>query len=248
MKRKKAAAPTFASMERRVTRSEAKRRASILAAQEGSVQTPAVSGSAQNSTCNSFGLTEIISLLGRNVSHQVDELDEVQSDLRVSIGPGYRVKEAYASTLRKIIEKHGDIAMNCTLKSDDNRTIFLEKLCQIVQKLQSTKLLEITDIQVKKMLDDVIDLKEAVNFDVGWLVKNLEEVLEALELVNRLKVWKDRNVKNIEESVRALKGYEDLIHVYEDTLKELKEKASFEKEKLDAGCGCKQKHPWVSLP
>ncbi|OMP07452.1 Phospholipase-like protein [Corchorus olitorius] len=225
-------------MERRVTRSQTKRNASILAdfhllTQEDSVQTPAGPStrdvdlrSAQNSTPNNFtSLTEMLSMIAAHVArNQVDELDEVQSDLRVSIQPGYSVREAYASTLRKIIEKHGDIAMNCTLKSEDNRSISLEKLCRIVHKLQTIKLREITVIQVKEMLDAVIDLKKSVNFDVEWLIKNLVEILEALELVNRLKVCQDRNLKVVQESMRAVKGSEDLIQVYEDKLKKLKEK------------------------
>ncbi|OMO84516.1 Phospholipase-like protein [Corchorus olitorius] len=178
----------------------------------------------------SFGLTEM-ALLPGNVSHQ----DEVQSDLLVSVR-GYRVKEAYASILRKVIEKHGDIAMNCIMKSEWNRSRLLEKVCEIVQTLQTTKLLHITDVEVMNMLRDVIDLGSA-KVNVGWLEQNLENILEVKELVNQssqLKECKERNLKIIEESRKILKSCEDLIPVYEDKLQRLKEMATFEKEKIDA--------------
>ncbi|OMO56968.1 Phospholipase-like protein [Corchorus capsularis] len=177
----------------------------------------------------SFGLTEM-ALLPGNVSH---DQDEVQSDLLVSIR-GYRVKEAYASILGKVIEKHG--AMNCIMKSERNRSRCLEKVCKIVQTLQTTKLLHITDAEVTEMLRDVIDLG-AARVNVGWLQQNLEHILEVKELVNQsspLKECKDRNLQIIEESRKTLKRCEDLIPVYEDKLQKLKEKVTFEKEKIDA--------------
>ncbi|OMO65712.1 Phospholipase-like protein [Corchorus olitorius] len=174
----------------------------------------------------SIGVTEVA--MFADALHQ----EEVQSDLQ---GPslvtvnGYRVKEESAPILRKIIEKRGDIAKNCMARFVEFRSYYLEKICDIVQRLQTTNLSQITKIEVKTMLTCVNDLWE-YNLNVGWLQKRLKEVLEAIDLIQRASQCKQKN----EESKKALKSYEASILEYEAKLQNLKEKACLEKENINA--------------
>ncbi|OMO84514.1 Phospholipase-like protein [Corchorus olitorius] len=147
--------------------------------------------------------------LAANGSHP----DEVQSELLdpalVSIH-GYRVKEASAPILRKVIEKHGDIAMNCITESMEFRSYLLDKVCKVVLKLQTSKLLEITNIEVKKMLTDVIHVGE-LKVNVGWLQKSLVEILEALELVSLSSQYLE--LKKFIKKSEELEKLKEKIHV-----------------------------------
>ncbi|OMO70313.1 Disease resistance protein [Corchorus capsularis] len=173
----------------------------------------------------SIGVTEVA--MFADALHQ----EEVQSDLQ---GPplvtvnGYRVKEESAPILRKIIEKRGDIAVNCMARFVGFRCYYLEKICDIVQRLQTTNLSQITKIEVKEMLTCVSDLWE-YNLNVGWLQKRLEEVLDAIDLIQRASQCKQK----MEESKKALKSHEASILEYEAKLHNFKEKASLEKEKIN---------------
>ncbi|XWS33805.1 hypothetical protein CRYUN_Cryun22dG0114300 [Craigia yunnanensis] len=84
---------------------------------------------------------------------------------------GYRLKEASAPILRNVIERDGDIAMNYIVETMKHRSLFLEDICEIIQTLQTTKFVDITQTEVKKMPALVGDLGR-VNLDVGWLETN----------------------------------------------------------------------------
>ncbi|XVF59696.1 hypothetical protein PTKIN_Ptkin07bG0296800 [Pterospermum kingtungense] len=181
----------------------------------------------------STGLSEFANLFPEDVSNQ----DEVQSfDPALVTVEGYRVKEASAPILRDVMEKHGDISMNCIVETVDGRSFFLEKLCEIMQTLQTTKFEDITQTEVKKMLALVADLGR-VNLDVEWLRKRLEEIVEAIELIRqfpRFKESRKQNAQTIQTSEGTLKIYEARIREYEAQIQALKEMARWEKEKMDA--------------
>ncbi|XP_022741806.1 uncharacterized protein LOC111293278 [Durio zibethinus] len=183
----------------------------------------------------SIGLSEMANMFAADDSNQ----DEVQSFLfdpaLISV-QGYRVKEASATILRNVMKKHGDIARNCFVETVESRSFFLEKVCEIIQTLQTTKFVNITQTEVEKMLALVGDLGR-VNLGVGWLQKRLEEILEVIKLIkqsSQLKESRGRNAQIIQESKRALKSYEARILVHEAEIEALKEKASLEKEKMNA--------------
>ncbi|OMO56965.1 Phospholipase-like protein [Corchorus capsularis] len=161
---------------------------------------------------HSNGFTWIADLAA-NGSHP----DEVQSELLdpalVSIH-GYRVQEASAPILRKVIEKHGDIAMNCISESMEIRSFLLDKVCEVVQKLQTSKLFQITKIEVTKMRTDVIHIGE-LKVNVGWLRKSLDEILEVLELIKLYPKFRELRKKNneiIKESERQMEKFKEKIH------------------------------------
>ncbi|OMO49752.1 hypothetical protein CCACVL1_30825 [Corchorus capsularis] len=66
----------------------------------------------------------------------------------------------------------------------------------------------------------------------GWLQKRLEDVLEAIKLIQWASQCKQTNAEINEESKKALKSYEASILEYEAKLQTLK--ASLEKEKINA--------------
>lgn len=123
----------------------------------------------------SLNLTEMAAMSYDNSSD-----DEVHSALNVALVTvnGYRVKEEFASLLREILSKFGDIAKDSSLQSVRLRSFLLETVCLIFQKLQGTTYTEITSMDLKSMLND-IDGIESVRVEVGWLRKRMEEIKEA---------------------------------------------------------------------
>ncbi|XVF59695.1 hypothetical protein PTKIN_Ptkin07bG0296700 [Pterospermum kingtungense] len=177
---------------------------------------------------HSTGLTELADLFPEDVTNQ-DEVESFLFDHALVTVEGYRVNEAYAPILRNVMEKHGDIAANCIAETVEGRSFFLEKICEIMQTLQTTKFEDITQAEVKKMIALVGDLGR-LNLDVEWLQKRLEEILEAIELIKQFPHFKERREKNaqtIEKSERTLR-------IYEARIEALKEMARWEKEKMDA--------------
>ncbi|XP_044489827.1 uncharacterized protein LOC123214148 isoform X2 [Mangifera indica] len=112
-----------------------------------------------------------------------DDAESVISDSCVSVGK-YQVKASVSPILQTILDKYGDIAANCQLKSNSMRAYYLECLCAVVQELQATSFMQITKAKVKEMLAVVKDV-ESAQIDVDWLRDILREISEAIELTNR---------------------------------------------------------------
>lgn len=154
----------------------------------------------------SLNLTEMAAMSYDNSSD-----DEVHSALNVALVTvnGYRVKEEFASLLREILSKFGDIAKDSSLQSVRLRSFLLETVCLIFQKLQGTTYTEITSMDLKSMLND-IDGIESVRVEVGWLRKRMEEIKEAKLLQkgsSSLKGEKTRINEAIEKAEREVEGY-----------------------------------------
>lgn len=94
------------------------------------------------------------------------------------------MKASVSSILQTILDKYGDIAANCQLKSNSMRAYYLECLCAVVQELQATSFMQITKAKVKEMLAVVKDV-ESAQIDVEWLRNILNEISEAIELTSR---------------------------------------------------------------
>lgn len=174
----------------------------------------------------SLNLTEMAAMSYDNSSD-----DEVHSAFNVALVTvnGYRVKEEFASLLREILSKFGDIAKDSSLQSVRLRSFLLETVCLIFQKLQGTTYTEITSMDLKSMLDD-IDGIESVRVEVGWLRKRMEEIKEAKLLQkgsSSLKGEKTRINEAIEKAEREVEGYKV-------EMKMLQEKISLVEGKLAA--------------
>ncbi|XP_044508754.1 uncharacterized protein LOC123227705 isoform X2 [Mangifera indica] len=112
-----------------------------------------------------------------------DDAESVISDSCVSVGK-YHVKASVSSILQTILDRYGDIAANCQLKSNSMRAYYLECLCAVVQELQATSFMQITKAKVKEMLAVVKDV-ESAQIDVDWLRNILNDISEAIELTAR---------------------------------------------------------------
>ncbi|KAL9996535.1 putative sister chromatid cohesion protein Pds5 [Helianthus debilis subsp. tardiflorus] len=82
---------------------------------------------------------------------------------------GYKVKQSYAPILEAIFNKHGDIAANCVFKTSSARTYFLEVVCEIVERIQTTDMIEIVE-DIEGQLLDV----EVANINVSWIRAHIE--------------------------------------------------------------------------
>ncbi|XP_010530917.1 PREDICTED: uncharacterized protein LOC104807376 [Tarenaya hassleriana] len=130
------------------------------------------------------------------------ELESVLSESCVSVGK-YRVRPAVSAILTSIIDKHGDIAVNCKLESASMRARYLECLCLLVQELKSTPVTQLTKVKVKEMLAVLKDL-DSVNIEVGWLRTVLEEFAEFKD-VDRAR---ERHVEQVRSTRAALEDQE----------------------------------------
>ncbi|KAI3441200.1 uncharacterized protein J3R85_002446 [Psidium guajava] len=93
----------------------------------------------------------------------------------------YRVQESSSSVLKSVIDKYGDIAANCHLKSAAMRSYFLECICSVIQQLRGTEISQLSKSKIKEMQAIVRDV-EAAGIDVGWLRNVLDEISEAIQL------------------------------------------------------------------
>lgn len=99
----------------------------------------------------------------------------------------YSVKAEFASIIEAIFSKHGDIAANSCLQSKQCRSSLLEIVCSIVQKLQNANLKDLRETELKPMLSELQDL-ESMRLEVGWLRKRLDEIVEAMRLLELISV------------------------------------------------------------
>nr|GEY37876.1 phospholipase-like protein [Tanacetum cinerariifolium] len=84
---------------------------------------------------------------------------------------GYNVKESVAPILESIFKKHGDIAANCSFKTESIRASFLELVCDVVKQIQTTEL-----IATMEEIECKVSEAEAANINVSWLRSHLDDV------------------------------------------------------------------------
>ncbi|OIW06790.1 hypothetical protein TanjilG_11515 [Lupinus angustifolius] len=120
-----------------------------------------------------------------NISHDYDgeETKSVVSESRVPVGR-YHVKESFASILLSIFDKHGDIGASCHLESVVMRSYYIECVCFVVQELQSTSIVHLTESKVKEMLAILKDV-ESAELNVAWLRSILDEIADNMDFINQ---------------------------------------------------------------
>ncbi|XP_062097673.1 uncharacterized protein LOC133803594 [Humulus lupulus] len=130
-----------------------------------------------------------------------ESLGEINSatDCRELAGQ-YLVKTCFASTLRSIIKKHGEITQNCNTIPSGFVTYVLEKICRAVQDF---KVLDLKNLRLHHLssLQTVINESEHINVNVEWL-KNfhgkLSEAWNKMKEYEKLKLSKQSRMKEIE--------------------------------------------------
>jgi hypothetical protein len=90
-----------------------------------------------------------------------------------------------APTLRAIIEKYGDIARDCRLKSPEMLKDLLEKVCTTVWTLQKLQFNELKEHDLAS-LNDVIIVAEGAKLDMAS-PPSYDETMETVDLIPQYK-------------------------------------------------------------
>ncbi|GAV72211.1 PEARLI-4 domain-containing protein, partial [Cephalotus follicularis] len=122
----------------------------------------------------SIDLTEIADMWADDASTE----DQVESSL-VSV-QGYRVKEASALLLRNILEKHGDIALNCNISR-------VQMLGWLKKRLDEIR-------EAKGLVKHGSNLKEAMNRNNQVLMETWRQLEELTKKLNAAEV-EDKDVR-----------------------------------------------------
>ncbi|XP_021908073.1 uncharacterized protein LOC110822299 isoform X2 [Carica papaya] len=157
----------------------------------------------------SLNLSEMANMWHDDHSNQ-DEAEVLSSNSSLVTVHGYRVKETAAPILHKIFGKYGDIAVNCLMERVEIRSYFLEKVCDVVQMLENSKLEELTQLEITDMLDLVDDLMRG-RLDVAWLQQRLKKISEAKQILKHSSTLKETKAKNshcAEESKKRLENFQ----------------------------------------
>ncbi|GJZ07222.1 phospholipase-like protein [Tanacetum coccineum] len=116
-------------------------------------------------------------------------------------------REEIAPILESIFEKHGDIAAGCFFKTSSVRTSFLELICEVFKRIESS--------DVSTVISDMEDIQrqvsnaQAANINVSWLKTHLEtirkrnESMKTSTLLNTILVKRAAEIDLI-ESCREL--------------------------------------------
>ncbi|XP_056683933.1 uncharacterized protein [Spinacia oleracea] len=165
-----------------------------------------------------------------SISEMAGEFHDISSNC---VGM-YNVNAELLPILKKILEKHGDIASNCRILPK----VPLENICKVVQELESVRLRGLRSHHVNH-LKSVLQLADAVGIDVEWLRKRCE-VLEKftcqLSDYPTLKSNLDQAVKDVQHKEEMLSSKRTMV---ENLIAEIKsEEKEFEalkeyKYKLD---------------
>ncbi|XP_021735835.1 centromere-associated protein E-like [Chenopodium quinoa] len=92
--------------------------------------------------------------------------------------------------MQAIFNKYGDITKACTLQSELFKTLCLEGICKVVQKLYDTHLADMKFDDVKGFYSILRDA-ESLNFDVKWLHQRLDEIVKVMTSKDELKKLED---------------------------------------------------------
>ncbi|KAJ1436307.1 Phospholipase-like [Sesbania bispinosa] len=152
-----------------------------------------------------------------------EETESVVSESRVPVGR-YHVKESFASILRSIFDKHGDIGATCHLESVVMRSYYIECVCFVVQELQSTSIMQLTKSKVKELLAILKDV-ESAQLNVAWLRSIVDEIAENIELINEhraVEVAKENSDQEMESLRKELESEMETMAQKEQEVSDIK--------------------------
>ncbi|KAH6764983.1 hypothetical protein C2S51_016232 [Perilla frutescens var. frutescens] len=132
-----------------------------------------------------------------------DDPDEVESapDPSHDIVHGYRVKIEIAHLLRDIFKKYGDITVDANVKCHYPSIIsfFLERLCAVFQRLEKTKLSDLTLHEINEMIGE-LQCIESQNINAKWLLEKVQEISEARTNLKKYMMFEDEAEKYIQSN------------------------------------------------
>ncbi|KAL5101625.1 hypothetical protein RYX36_005952 [Vicia faba] len=177
-------------------------------------------------------LSEMVAMMGNENGD-----DEVESDVPSrpeDLVNGYHVKLEFRPILRRIIDRHGDIAQNCVTGSVKHRSELLEIICGIILDFEKKDVRSIKESFLRNKIALVDGLRN-MKVEVEWLHKSLTEVLEAKELLMKCSNLKQKVAKNrklVEQSELELEECEAHKKELSEKLKAVCEKEILCKENL----------------
>ncbi|KAH6755223.1 hypothetical protein C2S53_016892 [Perilla frutescens var. hirtella] len=177
------------------------------------------------SPSHSLNVTEFARALRDDSDDDPDEVESA-SDPSHDIVHGHRVKIEIAPLLRKIFKKYGDITVDTNVKCPSILSFFLERLCAVYQRLEKTKLSDLTHHEINEMLVE-LQCIESQNINAKWLLEKVEEISEAKTSLKKYLMFKDEVGKCIQSNdsmrkeVVVLQKHIDLIQKKVSTAEEL---------------------------
>ncbi|XP_012572621.1 uncharacterized protein [Cicer arietinum] len=180
-----------------------------------------------SSSSFSLKLTEMVALGD-------DEADSGAQSCPKDTVNGYQVKPEFMPILRKIIDKHGDIAKNCVALTMKYRSVLLEMICDIVSELEKKDITKIKEDVLNSKIALVNEIK-ITQVEVEWLHMRLIELLEARSIIGQFGMLKnkiDNNKKTIETAESALEECEAQKKELSDKLRAICERETVCKEAL----------------
>ncbi|GKC88955.1 phospholipase-like protein [Tanacetum coccineum] len=129
---------------------------------------------------------------GENGSGQVGQAPPPGDIISVQ---GYSVKQSIAPILEAIFNKHGDILADCSFQVASVRTCFLEVICEVVKRIESS--------DVSTIISDMEDIQRqvseahAANINVSWLRDQLKIIHTRNEALKKTASLKEMKVNTI---------------------------------------------------
>lgn len=126
------------------------------------------------------------------------------------------MKQEIAPILESIFKKHGDIAAGCVFKTSSVRTSFLEVICEVVKRIESS--------DVSTIISDMEDIQRQVseaqsaNINVSWLRTHLEtiqkrnESMKTSTLLNTILVKRAAQIDLIESCRELMAAQERFVN------------------------------------
>ncbi|KAI5433551.1 hypothetical protein KIW84_020730 [Lathyrus oleraceus] len=176
-------------------------------------------------------LSEMVAMMGNENGHEVDS--EILSRAEDTVN-GYHVKMEFMPILRRIIDKHGDIARNCVTESVKHRSELLEIICGIISDFEKKDVRSIKESSLRDKIALVDGLRN-MKLEVEWLHERLTEVLEAKDILMQSSELKQKAAKNrklVEQSEFELEECEAQKKELTEKLKTVCEKEVLCKENL----------------
>jgi hypothetical protein len=179
----------------------------------------------------SLKLTEVVGMVQNEDGDDFDS--EIQSRHEDTVN-GYQVKPEFMPILRKIINKHGDIAKNCIAKSVNYRSKLLELICEIISDFEKKNLSKIKESALKSKIGLVDEIKN-MKVEVEWLRMRLAEVDDARDILKQFAILKEKtddNRKLIEDAKSELVECEEQKKEVLEKLEAIRDKETACKQRL----------------
>ncbi|XP_061344239.1 uncharacterized protein LOC133290197 [Gastrolobium bilobum] len=132
-----------------------------------------------------------------------DEVNSAGQSLPMDTDDVYRVKSEFVPLLIKILNKHGDIAKNCTISTMEYRSMLLEMICDIFSELQDEDLSKIKEDNLQDMIFQILETKQILR-QSSTLKEARESNRQIIENVERELEENEAEKNAVAEKLRSI--------------------------------------------